>query len=242
MHGRISNHAIAPQRRFVIGRNLGAALAALSAGAIAMASPQVAVLVLAALGARALMRAESVRFDIAALMGPALAALIVGAFVGLAGAIGVLFVWRMFADTRWSVAEAARLAVAAGRPAETSLKALAHAWLTPMFGVAIVAFTAPHMIAGLPLDLPHVPIWVPISCGVLAIGAVFDWALRRAADWRLGELAAAPAAHLLAHHVVFLLAFGLMLDVSAGIVALAAWRLAHAAPLRAPQPSLTAVP
>jgi hypothetical protein len=72
--------------------------------------------------------------------------------------------------------------------------------------------------------------------------AFFDWGLRRAADWRLGELAGAPAMHLLTHHVALMLAFGLMIDVSAGVVAMIAWRLAHAAPFRAPQPSLTAVP
>jgi hypothetical protein len=45
---------------------------------------------------------------------------------------------------------------------------------------------------------------------------------------------------MLSHHLLFVLAFGLMLDVSAGIVAMLAWRLAHAAPAR--QPSFTAVP
>jgi hypothetical protein len=171
--------------------------------------------------------------DVAGLAGPIVAALIVGAFVGLAGAIGVLFVWRMVADTRWSVGEAKRLAMAAGRPAETSLKALAHAWLTPAYGVALVAFTAPHMIAGLPLDLPHLPYWIPLGLGVIAVGALFDWGLQRAADWRLGELAAAPAAHLLSHHIIFALGFGLMIDVSAGVFALMAWRLVHAAPFGA---------
>jgi hypothetical protein len=213
---------------------------ALSVGARSMLAPPLALLALSALGAHALMRGESLRLDIAALAGPIVAALIVGAFIGLAGGIGVLFVWRLVADTRWSVAEATRLAVAAGRPAETTFKALAHAWLTPLYGLSLVAYTAPHMIAGLPLDLPHVPVWVPLGAGALAAGAFFDWGLRRAADWRLGELAAAPAAHLLTHHVVFLAAFGLGLDVSAGIVGLMAWRLAHAAPLR--QPSFTAVP
>ncbi len=213
---------------------------ALSVGALSMLAPPLALLALSALGAHALMRGESLRLDIAALAGPIVAALIVGAFLGLAGGIGVLFVWRLVADTRWSVAEATRLAVAAGRPAETTFKALAHAWLTPLYGLSLVAYTAPHMIAGLPLDLPHVPVWVPLGAGALAAGAFFDWGLRRAADWRLGELAAAPAAHLLTHHVVFLAAFGLGLDVSAGIVGLMAWRLAHAAPLR--QPSFTAVP
>lgn len=206
-------------------------LIALSAGGAALLWPPLALLALALLCARVLMRGEA-RIDFAQMAGPVVAALIVGAFVGLAGAIGVLFVWRVYADTSWSVAEAKRLAMAAGRPAETQFKALAHAWATPFYGVTIIAFTAPHMIAGLPLDLPHVPYYVPLAAGVLAAGAFFDWGLRRAADWRLGELAAAPAAHLLTHHIVFVLAFGLMIDVSAGVVALLAWRMAHASGVR----------
>lgn len=220
MTGRLSDFTVTPL------------LIALSAGAAALLWPPLSLLVLALLGARVLMRGD-VRIDFAPMAGPIVATLIVGAFVGLAGAIGVLFVWRMVADTNWSVAEAKRLAMAAGRPAETQFKALAHAWATPLYGVTIVAFTAPHMIAGLPLDLPHVPYYVPLAAGVLAAGAFFDWGLRRAADWRLGELAAAPAAHLLTHHIVFVLAFGLMIDVSAGVVMLLAWRMAHAAPIGA---------
>lgn len=214
-------------------------LAALSVGVAAMAWPPLALLLLGMLGARVLMRGD-VRIELGALAGPALAALVVGAFVGLAGAIGILFIWRLCADTRWSVNEAARLAVLAGRPADASWKALAHAWTTPLYGLALVAFTAPHMVAGLPLDLPHAPVWVPLAFGAMAAGAFFDWGLRRAADWRLGELAAAPALHLLTHHAIFLVAYGLTLDVSAGIAAMAAWRLAHAAQLG--QASFTAVP
>lgn len=228
MNGRIPDQLTSPL------------LVAVSAGAAALISPPLALLVLAGLGARALMRANTIRVDLAAIAGPAFAALIVGAFTGIAGVIGVLFVWRLIADARWSVAEAARLALAAGRPAEASWKSLAHAWTTPLYGLALVAYTAPHMVAGLPLDLPHVPYWIPLGVGIIAAGAFFDWGLRRAADWRLGELAPAPALHLLAHHLIFFVAFGLMLDVSAGIVAIAAWRLMHAAPLR--QASFTAVP
>ena len=213
---------------------------ALSAGAVALIAPPAALLIVAALGAHALMHRQTQRIDLVSLAGPFFAALIVGAFVGLAGAIGVLFVWRLVSDTRWSVREAQRLAHAAGRPADAGWKSLAHAWATPLYGLSLVAYTAPHMIAGLPLDLPHVPFWIPLVFGIIAASAVFDWALRRAADWRLGELAAAPALHLMAHHAIFLLAFGFMLDVSAGVVALMVWRLAHSAPLR--QPSFTAVP
>ncbi|MES1156802.1 MAG: hypothetical protein ABUL73_03385 [Alphaproteobacteria bacterium] len=230
-------------QRIIIGRTAGASLIAASAGALALAAPIVALLLLAALAAYVLMRPErALRFNPRDFTGPVFAALIAGALVGLPVAIGVLFVWRLWADTRWSVGETKRLAVAAGRPGETRFIALAHAWLTPAFGLSIVAYTAPHMVVGLPLDLPHVPNWVPLSIGGLAALGVFDWAVRQAADWRLGELAPAPAAHMLAHHVVFLLAYGLTLDISAGLVALAAWRLAHAAPLKLPQLNFTAVP
>ncbi|MBX3511165.1 MAG: hypothetical protein KF700_08185 [Hyphomonadaceae bacterium] len=215
---------------------------ALAVGVAAMAAPLLALLALGTLGAAALVRCGAARFDPLALAGPAFATLLVGGFLGWAYAVGVLFLWRVFADARWSTQQAARLAEAEGRPREASWPALAHAWLTPAYGVALVAFTAPHMVAGMPLDLPHVPVWAPVAAGALAAGAVFDWALRRAADWRLGELAAAPALHLVTHHALFLLSFGLTLDVSAGICAMAAWRLAHAAALRARQTSFTAVP
>lgn len=235
-----------PTESWPTGEALSAPVTALlfaaGAGALALASPPLAMLALAALAARALMRAPARKLDLPALAGPAVAAAIVGAFAGLDGAIGVLFAWRLWADTNWSVAEARRLAISAGRPREATRRAVAHAWATPAYGLAVVAFTAPHMIAGLPLDLPHVPAWVPLAAGLFAAFTFVDWALARAADWRLGELALAPSAHLLAHHLVFFFAFGLMIDVSAGIVALAAWRLIQAAPLKAPQPSLTAVP
>jgi len=244
MNGRLHLALAAPQagaaNRFSADRGLVAALIAFALGGVSLFSPPLAVLGLAVLSARVLLSGEAVRIDWLSLIGPAFAALIVGMFVGLAGAIGTLFVWRLFADTRWSTGEATRLAAAAGRPAETTFKALFHAWLTPAYGLMIVAYTAPHMVAGLPLDLPHVPVWLVIAIGVLAAGAFFDWGLRRAADWRLGELAAAPAQHLLIHHIIFVAAFGLMIDVSAGVVMLMAWRLAHAAPMR--QPSFTAVP
>lgn len=228
------------------GRNFVATLAPLGAaigvGALAMIAPPLALLALGALAAYVLLGASALRVDLVSIAGPAFAALLTGAFLGAPFAIGALFLWRAFADARWSVREASRLAHAAGRPREASRSALLHAWLTPAYGVALVAYTAPHMVAGLPLDLPHLPFWAPLALGVLAAGAVFDWALRRAADWRLGELAAAPTLHLAGHHALFLLAFGLGLDVSAGIVALMAWRLAHAAPLCAAQANFTAVP
>ena len=232
-----------PLDRAAVLQSLGALAAAMAVGATALLSPPIALLVLAALAARVLLRADPVpQFNMAMLAGPALAACIVGSFAGLAGAVGVLFVWRMQADVRWSLDEAARLARANGRPAQSTWRSLAHGWMTPVFGLALVAFTSPHVIAGLPLDLPHVPAWVPIVAGAVATIVLADWLLRRAADWRLGEVSVAPTVHLLTHHAMFLLAFSALFDLSAGIVALAAWRLVQAAPFKSAQASLTAVP
>jgi hypothetical protein len=210
-------------------RSLFAMAVALGVGASALIAPPVAVLGIAALGARAIMSGATVRLDVRLLLAPLALGLAIGAMFGLAAGVGMFFACRLFVDARWSVNEAERLARESGRPQDATIASTLHAWLTPAYGLALVAYTAPHMIAGLPLDLPHAPALVPIVAGGLAVGALFDWALRRTADWRLGELCQSQTAHLLAHHIVFVAAFGLTLDVSGGIVALIAWRLAHAA-------------
>ena len=77
-------------------------VAAIGVGAIALMAPPVAVLILGAMSALALMRAGTPRLEVGAFAGPAFAAIIVGACVGLDGAIGVVFVWRLFADARFN--------------------------------------------------------------------------------------------------------------------------------------------
>lgn len=228
--------------------HLAAPLAAvMMAGAAAVLSyltPAGALVLLALLGARAsIFRTAPISpLSIAA---PMAAALLAGASMGVAGGIGALFAWRLIADTQWSLRQARAIASTTTdlRP-RARLGGELHAWLTPLFGLALMAYTAPHMVAGLPLDLPHPPFWAPLLLGIAAAVAVFDWLLRRAAEWRLGEIDKPAALHFVCHHGLFLAAFGLGLDVSAGIVALVAWRLAHAAPPPTwpRQLSFTAVP
>src|SRR4029077_1658178 len=117
MDGRIPRNANgdAPgdaSDRVAVSHALIALAAAFGGGAIALVSPPAALLILACLATRALMRAEDApRFDLIVFVGPALAACVVGAFAGLAGAVGVLFVWRLQGDVRWSLGEARRLAL-----------------------------------------------------------------------------------------------------------------------------------
>lgn len=215
----------------------GEALAWASAAAFAaFAWPPLALLIVAGLAARALTGAWRLPriVDIAA---PVAAAFAVGAVIGLAAGIGTIFVWRVIADARWSIREEARLAEIAGVARTPHMRL--HLFLTPLFALSMVAYTAPHLLAGLPLDLPHLPIWVPIACAVLAGAALFDWVIRCAAEARLDGLAPGPAAHALAHHSIFLIAYASTQDISAGLMAFLAWRLAYAAPRQA---SLTAVP
>ena len=224
---------VSPAKDAAIMQAVRALACAAAAGGAALISPPLALLLAALLAARALMAARTApHLSMVGAAGPILAALAVGAWTGLAGGIGVLFLWRVFADARWSATEAARLAVAAGRPGETRLSARIPIWLTAAYAALLVAYSAPHMVVGLPLDLPQVPFWAPLGAGVLAALGIGDWLLRRAADWRLGEFAPAPAAHLLSYHLLFLAAYGASFDLSAGVIALIAWRLAHAAPGR----------
>ena len=203
--------------------------AASAAGLAAVIAPPAALLALALLLARAVLNgARPTRIKIIDIAAPIAAAAAVAGALGLAAGVGMLFVWRVIADTRWSMAQAARMGAIAG--VSRSRLAQAHMWATPLLGLAIVAYTAPHMVAGLPLDLPHIPGWVPLGCAALAGVALFDWLLRLATEWRLGSLRAAPAAHEAAHHVLFVLAYAAAQDVSAGLVVLIAWRLAHAQP------------
>ena len=207
-------------------------MAALAVGAVSLFSPPLAVLGLALLAARVLFGGESVRIDWLTLIGPALAALIVGLFFGLPGAIGDAL--RVAAVRRHALEHRRSNAPCRALPdvlRKRHCKALAHAWMTPLFGLMLVAYTAPHMIAGLPLDLPHVPVWLVIGVGILAAGAVFDWGLQRAADWRLANSPKRPRRTSSSTTLSSCVAFGLMIDVSAGVVMLIAWRLAHAAPL-----------
>ena len=215
---------------------LAAAVVTLIAGLIA---PPLALLCIAAAAAWALMQphTNTPRVDWPALAAPLLGAAIVGAAAGFDAAMGLLFIWRVAADARWSARQAARLADLSGAPGLSKRDRLVLAG-TPLFGLTMAAYTAPHMLAGLPLDLPHIPILAPIAIGAAALLIVFDWALQRLADARLGLLARAPALHIATHQAVFLAAYVLSPDLSAGFMAVIVWRIACSAR----QASFTAVP
>ncbi|MDX2237855.1 MAG: hypothetical protein NW203_09865 [Hyphomonadaceae bacterium] len=224
-------------------RTLFACVIAGVAGLACLASPAASIALLAALAALITMHASSLRIADAlrALAPPGAAAIAVGLTWGWDGALGVIMLWRLFEDARWSAGEARRLQRLNGERVDRGLRA-AHLWLTPAFAAALIAHTAPHLFIGLPLDLPHAPAIAPMLFGAAAMLALIDWAIRQATDWRLGAFDAASAAHSAAHHGVFLLAYVASPDLSAGAMAMIAWRLAHALPSRGVQASFTAVP
>lgn len=221
-------------------RGFVAACAAIGVGAFSVVSPSAAYLALAIFAALVLMFAQVDVRALRSLIGPAAAAILIGALWGWDGALGLLLVWRIVADARWSASELRRLQAQHGDCVDRGAR-VAHLWATPLFGAAFVAHTAPHLVLGLPIDLPHLPLWAPLSIGVIAALLVIDWGVRQAAQWRLTDLAMAPVAHALTHHALFLAAFAIAPDLSSGVLAMAAWRLAHALPRRV-QASFTAVP
>jgi len=216
------------------GATLAAAMIAPALGLLCAACAL--ALVLARFGVRIDRRAALT------LCGPAFGAACAGATWGLDAAIGLLFAWRVVADARWSADEGRRLARLASGAVDSGMRRL-HYFATPALGIAVVAYSAPHVLLGLPLDLPHVPLIAPLCVGAIAVFALFDWGVRRLADWRLGAANGASVRHALAHHALFAAAFVFSGDVSAGVLALIVWRAATrlAQPSLA-QPSFTAVP
>ena len=162
---------VAPPETGVVAWSWRALALAAGAGLLAVVSPPASLLALALLAARALVHSPNRQLELSDFAGPLLATLIAGAFVGISGAVGVIFAWRLFSDARWSIGESRRLAALAGLPPQRLWASELHLWLTPAFGLALVAYTSPHMIAGLPLDLPHVPLMIPVAVGCLAAGA-----------------------------------------------------------------------
>ncbi|MBI1250658.1 MAG: hypothetical protein GC189_04215 [Alphaproteobacteria bacterium] len=213
---------------------------ALAIGLLGSVAPAAAVLAIVGVGAWSAGRIIDARFDVFAAMAPPLAAcVLVGLLWGWDGALGLFLLWRMFVDARWSV-RAVRFAQAAhGATVERHGRG-AHLWLTPALCAVWVAFTAPHALFGMQLDLPHAPIWALAAIAGITAIAILEWAVRQAALWRLGDLAHEPAIRAAAHHAMFLFAFLLLPDLSSAVLAMIAWRVFSAATVS--YPSLTAVP
>jgi hypothetical protein len=195
---------------------------ALSAMAAALAAPALGLLVLAGLSAVAMAGGDggrAIRFDRLALAGCAAVAAAAAAG-GLSGATGAAFVWFVVDCARAQGRRAG--SAAAGAMAERLSR-----WLAAGFAVLLVAAAAPHVVMGLPLNLPHPPSVMILAVGIVYALATADWTVRVLARWRLGEGRLAPALSPLAFHVLLLAGFGLCTDVSAGLVGLIAYRLAQ---------------
>jgi hypothetical protein len=191
--------------------------------ASALIAPALGLLVLAALAALALTRPhQPVAWRLGAFEICGLVAVISAAVAaGLAGATGAAFVWF--------VADAARACLRDAR----GIGAGAHGFrgervavfLAAGFAILMVAASAPHVVMGLPLDLPHPPANLIVLVGVAYSLAVADWLLRVLARWRLGEGALAPAMDAACFHMLLLIGFVASSDASAGLAALMAYRM-----------------
>jgi hypothetical protein len=204
-------------------------------GLAALTSPPLALVSLAGLGARALIYSRQSP-SLVRSAGPLALALPVTAFCGLSFGVGAVFAWVLIADALRRQREIA--AIAETETARPSARHLA----TAAFALIAVAASAPHSAFGLPLDLPRPPAALVWAGAGLVILTVCDWTIRCAADWRLGAFAARTRLHEAGAHALYLCAFVLQSDVSAGLAAMIAWRLAQAQPRLHTQLNFTAVP
>ena len=204
--------------------------AALTALIVAILTPIGGLLLLAGLAAGALMATAprlSWRPDRLA-WGGLIAAAAAGAAAGAPGFVGGLFCWFLADSARAAVRRSAACAGAAPYPVSERLPLI----LVAVFAALLVAAAAPHVVMGLPLDLPHPPMALMVGVGVAYALCAVDAVVRVLARWRLGESRPAQVAADASFHVVVLAGFVLSADVSAGVVALIAYRLTLAIGLR----------
>jgi hypothetical protein len=209
---------------------LAAAGAALVALAVSLAAPIAGLLVLAGLVAAALMSNRprpSWRPDRLA-WGGLIVAAAAGVAAGAPGFVGGLFCWFLADSARAAVRRSAIYAGAAPPRLSERLPLI----LVAVFVGLLVAAAAPHVVMGLPLDLPHPPLALIIAAGVAYALTAVDWLVRILARWRLGESRPSQVAADAAFHAVVLAGFVVSNDVSAGVVALTAYRLTLAVSLR----------
>lgn len=225
----------APQA--IVARQIGGALAiALATIVIGHAFAPGSLLVVAAIVALAALNGKLVapRLDRSAMCG--LSLLVLGVlWQGLPGAMGAAFTWLMVDSIRSVFAQSVRVGqMEPGGDGRNLLRL--HLVLVPLFGFSLVAAAAPHVLLGLPLDLPHPPVGVVIALGVITILVCAEAVLRGLTRWRLGEPRWLAAAHDMSWLVLILVAFVLAGDLSAGVMGLIAFRLAFLADLRLPAP------
>jgi hypothetical protein len=208
-------------------RDAGIAMVcALAALLLASLAPIAGLLLLTVLAAAALMtRRTPMRWrpDAFAWGGLIVAAAAAGA-AGAPGLVGCLFCWLLADSARAAIRRSAAMSGAGPHPLSERLPLL----LVAAFAGLLVAASAPHVVLGLPLDLPHPPSGLMTIFGVAYALAAVDWIVRILARWRLGENRPAPVAFDASFHVVILAGFVLSPDVSAGVIALVAYRMALA--------------
>lgn len=210
------------------GMAMACALAALFLASLA---PIAGVLLLAALAAAALMtRRAPMRWRPDALAwGGMIAAAAAAAAAGAPGLVGCLFCWFLADCAKAAISRSAAMTGAGSHPLSERLPLI----LVAAFACLLVAAAAPHVVMGLPLDLPHPPSGLITILGVAYALAAVDWLVRVLARWRLGENGPAPVACDASFHMVILAGFVLSSDVSAGVTALVAYRIAMAMDLQA---------
>ena len=213
-------------RAAAIGIGLGAGGLVLAVGLWAAPAAVLCVAAIALLAATQVGRMRGRSLAWTDFVGAALT-LIGAALDGGAGALGGALLWFVLDAVRASAARG-RMLAAAEAPGQ-AVRRRAHLWLLAAFAISVVAIRSPHVLLGLPVEIPHPPAALAAALGAALALSIVDWLVRELADWRLGEPRWVSGLNDVATLVAILAAFVLIDDVSAGVMGVLALRLARPA-------------
>jgi hypothetical protein len=227
--------------RFDAGFLLGIPTLAICSGAVVLADERFFLPVLLAdlwlLGHRHVaesldrLRGERAAGGRARLVAAGLPLLLVAAIGGIA--VGVLawlpatvyFYWQWFRSTRqsWAAMQLYRRRAARGPDLGDRSLLAALFCLTPIWGLLHRSAQSHAIFMGLDLQLVAVPESFANAVGIAACGAFGLWIVERAIAWSERRLPLAQTLCVLSHLAVFVVAYGLIADVTVGWLVAAIW-------------------
>jgi hypothetical protein len=161
--------------------------------------------------------------------------------LGVWAVITLYFYWQWFHYGRqsWGVGKAYQRkaqSADAGLRFDGEWLAQATYWAAPVFGIIYrswqghqhtIATGEPVMFVGMELKVFAVPFEAVVATGIVAGILIGQWAVRSVVDYLRGRTAILPLAYLATHHIIFLVGYVLIEDITAGWLVANVWHNAQ---------------
>lgn len=150
-------------------------------------------------------------------------------FIGIWSVVTIYFFWQWYHYTRqaYGISAFYRRKSNIKITATPQLLDYLALWAVPVWGVISRCAQGWETFLFLPVWLPYTPQWLESIVGVIACGILLAWIAMKLFDWSKGQLAYAPFAFLMSHHLTFFIAYIYIPDITIGWLVANIWHNAQ---------------